>query len=522
MRKLIPSTPIITILPALALIPVLTDVLIGVHNGGGNILFEFFSASLHPSLEQTVILSAWKGLQITIATALLSWVISTFGGMILGVISSNTFWQIFESSQWKAILIRRILAIPRSIHELIWGLLLLQVFGIGPWIAIIAICIPYSSLVARVISDQIDSLDHGRLIALKHSGASPFASITTALLPPMIPVINSYGSYRLECALRGATILGVFGMGGIGTEMQLTFQSLEFTEMWTSLWMLGGVMLILEKILSWWRKAPSSPNRSERQLLISIGVMLTSVLISLIWLQVLDINLATNLNWHPIGLPTIADIKNSFHELSWIDLISNTLLMTLLSAGIAIGIPPLGMILWPTKLGGAIQSSIWLLLRLIPPPLSALLLLLCTNPSISVAALALGLQNLGIMGRLLKEGVSHQSKDLYTAIHSSGSGKRLAWLYGHLSLQSKSYLAYAAYRTDVILRETAVVGVVGGVGLGWQLQESLSSFDWAQVALVTTAYSTLTLIGETISEKARQYWLNSAKGPPSLSFQKHS
>ena len=278
-------------------------------------------------------------------------------------------------------------------------------------------------------------------------------------------------------------------------------------------------MLILEKVLSWWRKAPSSPNRSERQLLISIGVMLTSVLISLIWLQALDINLATNFNWHPIGLPTIADIKNSFHELSWIDLISNTLLMTLLSAGIAIGIPPLGMILWPTKLGGAIQSSIWLLLRLIPPPLSALLLLLCTNPSISVAALALGLQNLGIMGRLLKEGVSHQSKDLYTAIHSSGSGKRLAWLYGHLSLQSKSYLAYAAYRTDVILRETAVVGVVGGVGLGWQLQESLSSFDWAQVALVTTAYSTLTLIGETISEKARQYWLNSAKGPPSLFFQ---
>ena len=172
--------------------------------------------------------------------------------------------------------------------------------------------------------------------------------------------------------------------------------------------------------------------------------------------------------------------------------------------------------IWPTQIGITIQSFIWSLLRLIPPPLVALLLLLCTGPSISVAALALALQSLGVMGRLLKEGINNQSKSLYTAILLSGSGKRLAWLYGNLSQQSKSYLAYAAYRTDVLLRETAVVGVVGGVGLGWQLQESLSSFDWAQVMYVTTAYSTLTLMGEAMSERARQYWLDSTTSPPNL------
>ena len=103
----------------------------------------------------------------------------------------------------------------------------------------------------------------------------------------------------------------------------------------------------------------------------------------------------------------------------------------------------------------------------------------------------------------------YQNKNLYTAIFASGSGKRIALLYGCLSPQSKSYLAYAAYRADVILRETAVVGVVGGIGLGWQLQESLSSFNWAQVILVTSAYSSLTLIGETMTEKMRDYWLKS-------------
>ena len=66
--------------------------------------------------------------------------------------------------------------------------------------------------------------------------------------------------------------------------------------------------------------------------------------------------------------------------------------------------------------------------------------------------------------------------------------KQSATLFGILSPKSKSYLAYASYRTDVLLRETAIVGVVGGIGLGWQLQDSLSSFDWAQVAAISTTF----------------------------------
>ena len=509
MQRLSLTTPIISILPVIALIPVLGGLLVGIHSGGLHILFEFLYASLHPSLDPPVLQSAFKGLQITIATALLSWVISTFAGLILGIFSSYIVWQILGFSRWQAILIKRFLAIPRSIHELIWGLLLLQFFGMSPWVAIIAICIPYSSLVSRVISDQIDSIDDAKLIALRHGGAKPLSALITTILPPMIPVINIYGGYRLECALRGATLLGVFGLGGIGTELQFTLQSLEFREMWTSLWMLGFVMISLEKLLSWWRTTSILSNKSELQLLISIAIMLSTTVISLIWLQKLDINILSNLRWHPIPWPTISELRRAFHELSWIKLISETVLITLLAAGIAIGTPPLGMTIWPTKTGLTIQSYIWLLLRLIPPPLTVLLLLLCTSPNIFVAALALGLQNLGIMGRLLKEKVDHQNNNLFEAIKSSGSGNGSNLLYGYLSPQSKSYLAYAAYRTDVLLRETAVVGVVGGAGLGWQLQESLSSFDWAQIALITTSYSTLTLIGEALSEKVRDHWLYS-------------
>jgi len=189
-------------------------------------------------------------------------------------------------------------------------------------------------------------------------------------------------------------------------------------------------------------------------------------------------------------------------------------LLTLLASGIAIGTPPLAMMLWPSRLGIEVQSFIWALLRLIPPPLSLLLLLLSCQPSIAVAAIALGAYNLGVMGRLLKEGLEEQGNSCWKALQSSGAGAHSSWLYGCLSAQSPSYLAYAAYRTDVILRETVVVGLVGGTGLGWQLIESLGSFNWAQVILLLIVFATITLTGESLSDYTRHRWLRSTPKPP--------
>jgi phosphonate transport system permease protein len=91
----------------------------------------------------------------------------------------------------------------------------------------------------------------------------------------------------------------------------------------------------------------------------------------------------------------------------------------------------------------------------------------------------------------------------------AGADSASSWLYGQLAPQSRAYLAYGAYRADVILRETIVVGLVGGTGLGWALIESLSSFHWAAVWLLIGAFSLLTLTGEALSDRQRQRWLQS-------------
>ncbi len=504
MRALNITPPIIALLPSLVLLPVLSGIAFGLHFGGVPLILEFLNSALNPSLDPIVVKAALKALEITLGVALISWIISSLIGLVLGIISSNLFWKVIGLNHFFPIIIRRILAVPRSIHELIWGLLLLQFIGFNLLVAILAIIIPYSCLFARVISDQIDVLDERRVTAIIQSGSGGYEALITTIAPPMAPIIYSHTANRLECALRGATLLGVFGLGGLGTELQLTLQSLNFREMWTSIWLLIILVALIERLVGWLKNNDIEYIPNTIKLLIPVFIFTSTLILSLYLLKTnSSFELSTrelDLHWNP---PNINQFLTSLHSLPWIKLLLQTLCLTFLASFIAISGPPLGMMISSSNISLQLQSIFWTFLRVIPAPLFALLILLCSNPSIWVAALALGLHHLGIMGRVLKENLESQSNSSLNAIKASGASDTISWIYEKFTSQSTNYLAYGAYRTDVILRETSAIGLVGGSGLGWQLLESLSSFNWAEIIIVVCIYFIITITGETLTDHWR-------------------
>ena len=592
------AAPLAMLAPALVVIPVLGLLPGLVHGGGFDLLAAFIQAAFTPSLDPLVLGSALKGLGTTVGVALLGWAASGLLGLTLALASSRQVWESCCGQVWPANLLRRLLALPRSIHELLWGLLLLQVVGLQPAVAIAAIAIPYAALVARVLGDQIDALPSGSLAALRCSGVAAPQALLTALGPPLLPGLLSYGGYRLECALRSATLLGVFGLGGLGTELKLCLQSLQFHELWTGLWLLLAVMLLLETGLGGLRRrwlmprrldlggassgeprlaprtaqapglgialaqsapagaglgssnlsggnlsvsnrlrpeprvsgpcpAESSPGARGLGLGLGLGLggpkhslgrrgremVLALVVLAplLVWLaQAMGVQPVALLHWQP--LPNLGAASwASVLSLPWAQLVGTTLLLTLVAAALAVGLAPLLLLViapWP----GArpLLQLVWALARLWPPPLSALLLLLLLKPGLVTAALALGFHNLGILGRLLLEASDDRQAPAEIALLGAGVGPRLALLYGRFSGLARSYLAYGAYRADVILRESVVVGLVGAAGLGTQLLESLSSFAWDQLLALLVVYALLTLVGEDLSDRARRRLLGPA------------
>lgn len=325
----------------------------------------------------------------------------------------------------------------------------------------------------------------------------------------------------------------MFGLGGLGTELKLCLQSLEFHQLWTGLWLLLAVMLLLETGLAGLRRRWLMPRR------LGLGGLTTTPLgpesgagtrgmgptprrddlgrrgremvLALVVLGPLLVWLARAMDVHPLALLEWQPLPNlgaaswaSVLALPWPQLVGSTLLLTLVAAGLAVGLAPLLLLLiapWPWA--RPLLQLAWALARLWPPPLSALLLLLLLKPGLVTAALALGFHNLGILGRLLLEASDDRQAPAEIALLGAGVGPRLALLYGRFSGLARSYLAYGAYRADVILRESVVVGLVGAAGLGTQLLESLSSFAWDQLLALLVVYALLTLVGEDLSDRAR-------------------
>jgi phosphonate transport system permease protein len=515
-----PALPLQPLLPALVLLPLALLLPTLWHGGGWDLLGRFALAALTPSLDPLLLRSLLEGLGVTVAVALLGWITSLLLGLLLALLSARVVWQGLVGVAWPAVLVRRLLAVPRAIHELIWGLLLLQVLGLRPEVAILAITVPFAALVARVLADQLDGLPRGPLEALRAAGAPAPAALATALGPPLVPVLLSYGGYRLECALRSATVLGVFGLGGLGTELRLTMQSLEFRELWSGLWLLLGVMVLLETQLErlrrrWWvprrlglarpDPAPAPAGRAGGSSGLEL-LLLGLALPLLAWGLALALGLdpASLMRWR--DLPSLPPPQWSLLlQLPWPAMVLGTVLLTLLAAALAVGSAPLLLLfVAPWRPGRWLLRGIWALARLWPPPLTALLLLFVLRPGVVTAALALGFHNLGILGRLLLEAMAAADRGAEQGLQAAGVGARLALLHGRGAEVARSYLAYGAYRADVMLRETVVVGLVGATGLGSQLLEALSAFAWDQVLALVSALVVLTLLGEALSDHLRQ------------------
>ena len=161
--------------------------------------------------------------------------------------------------------------------------------------------------------------------------------------------------------------------------------------MWTCLWILWLVMILLEKFIRYLRSYLSENLSLKNSFLISISIFSISLSLGISWLYNLNFEIFTPLSFSYINLPSFVEIRNGFNTLPMFKLIITTILITFFASGIAIGTPPLLLVLFPGKLPLKVQNLIWIFFRLIPPPLTTILILLFTNPNISVAALSLGI-----------------------------------------------------------------------------------------------------------------------------------
>jgi phosphonate transport system permease protein len=509
--------------------------------GGLPQLGRFFEAALHPRLD-----SAFLELTRDAALTTLSYaVLGTFLSLVIGLVAGAAVSQALRRpspgaggsrSRGGWLLARALLVVPRGIHEVVWGLFFLSVLGLDPMVAVLAIGIPYGAVTAKVFAEIFDDAPRAPFDALTSAGAGRSAALLYGLLPGTVPDLLSYGFYRFECAIRGAAILGLVGAGGLGFQLALSFQALRYEEMWTLLY----ALVLLSGIVDLWSarvrahtaapaeagRASNPGGRARRD-----RVLIASVLglVGLVPLAAAQVDLDPTTLWDARARElfgrTLSGAWPPDVDSETLRAIAEASLDTVAMSVIAIAIAFLGALVLafpaaatrraPGERSGrgrrgwqvlvvVLARGLLLFLRAVPPPVTAFLLLLVLFPGVLPGALALGLYNLGILGRLMAESVENFDDRAGRALRAGGAGPAQSFLYGMLPGISPRFVAYGLYRWEVAIRETVVVGVVGAGGLGVLLQERISSFDHAGVVSVLIALVLLTLTVDMLSAAMRR------------------
>jgi phosphonate transport system permease protein len=127
-------------------------------------------------------------------------------------------------------IIRRSFDVLRGIPALVWALMLIVAFGLGPFGGVIALAFSDLPRLAKLYAEALENAEPGPQEGIRAAGGGPVAAIRFGLLPQVLPVMASQSLYVLEVNFRNAAILGIVGAGGIGYELEERIRIFAFDQ----------------------------------------------------------------------------------------------------------------------------------------------------------------------------------------------------------------------------------------------------------------------------------------------------
>lgn len=201
-------------------------------------------------------------------------------------------------------------------------------------------------------------------------------------------------------------------------------------------------------------------------------------------------------------------------KLAYKTLLMSVLAISLAGLGVLVTFLPAARNVSNGDLGGKpspVLGAVYHLLRLVfaftravPELVWAMVIVFFLSPGVLPGAIALGLHNYGIVGRLSAEVVENMDPGPARALSSAGAGNLQMLAYGIIPQAMPQFLTYLLYRWEVVIRTTVVVGFVSSGGLGQEFRLSLSFFQYTDVALIILWYLILVVAVDLLSAFLRR------------------
>lgn len=126
---------------------------------------------------------------------------------------------------------RRFLEIARTVPELVWALIFVFCFGVGPMAGVLAIALHCTGSLGKLYSEANENVDMRPVEGVRAAGGSWFEQMRYGVVPQVLPNTLSYTLLRFEINVRSSSIIGYVGAGGLGQELRTAVSLQEYTDL---------------------------------------------------------------------------------------------------------------------------------------------------------------------------------------------------------------------------------------------------------------------------------------------------
>jgi phosphonate transport system permease protein len=141
----------------------------------------------------------------------------------------------------------------RSVHEMIWTIVLVAIVGFGMLPGTLAMTLFCIGFGGKLMSEAIEAIRKGPVEAIRATGAGHLQTFVFAVLPQVRVAWAGIAIYTWDVVFRASTVVGFFGAGGMGHYLRESVQKVESRQVCAIILTIVAIVIVAELLSAWAR-----------------------------------------------------------------------------------------------------------------------------------------------------------------------------------------------------------------------------------------------------------------------------
>src|SRR6201996_2397120 len=195
----------------------------------------------------------WRKWSLLLGETILISYVGTLSGAVLAFALNFLAAENTSPSPWLRFVIKRFMEFCRTVPGIVFALIFVIAFGLGPMAGVLAIAIHCIGALGKQYSEMVENIDMKPVEGVRSTGASWLSCMRFAVLPQVAAGFASYTLLRFEINVRESSVMGFVGAGGIGMELITSIRKFYYSDVSAILAMIILTVFVIDIGTGWLR-----------------------------------------------------------------------------------------------------------------------------------------------------------------------------------------------------------------------------------------------------------------------------